>query len=115
MEAFFAKLQVGNLIHGKVTRQVTFGAFVQLQEGIEGLCHISEMPQERGKAKMLEVGSERDFRIIRLNAIDKKIALSTREPEPVAPPEPEVPRAKEPERMSTMAEALSSAGITFNR
>jgi small subunit ribosomal protein S1 len=115
MEAFFAKLNVGDVLHGKVTRQVTFGAFVELQEGIEGLCHVSEMPQERGRAKVLEVGTERDFRIIRLNQIDRKIALSTKEPEAAPPPpEPVAPKAKEPERMSTMAEALSSAGITIN-
>ncbi len=117
MEAFFAKLSVGDVVHGKVSRQVTFGAFVELQEGIEGLCHVSEMPLERGKAKVLEVGAERDFRIIRLNQIDRKIALSTKDPEAAAPPpprEPAVPKAKEPERMSTMAEALSSAGIRIS-
>jgi ribosomal protein S1 len=67
-----------------------------------------------GNAKLLEVGSEHEFRVIRLNQGDRKIALSTKEPAPPPPPpEPVVPKAKEPERMSTMAEALSSAGITF--
>jgi small subunit ribosomal protein S1 len=117
-EAYFAKIQVGDVVHGKVTRHVTFGAFVELHDGIEGLCHISEMPQERGKGKMLDVGTERDFRILRINAIDRKIALSTKDPEATPPPpEPVLRKAKEkePERLSTMAEALSSAGITLNR
>jgi small subunit ribosomal protein S1 len=115
-DAYFAKIQVGDVIHGKVTRQVSFGVFVELQEGIEGLCHVSEMAHEHGggNAKLLEVGSEHEFRVIRLNQGDRKIALSTKEPAPPPPPpEPVVPKAKEPERMSTMAEALSSAGITF--
>jgi small subunit ribosomal protein S1 len=115
-DAYFAKIQVGDVIRGKVSRQVSFGVFVELQEGIEGLCHVSEMAHEHGSGsgKLLEVGSEHDFRVIRLSQGDRKIALSTKEPAPPPPPpEPAVPKAKEPERMSTMAEALSSAGITF--
>jgi small subunit ribosomal protein S1 len=113
-QSFFNKAHVGDMVHGKVSRQVAFGVFVELQEGIEGLCHVSEMENEHGGDAKLELGSEHDFRIIRLNPGDRKIALSMKEPAPPPPPpEPEVPKAKEPERMSTMAEALSSAGITF--
>jgi small subunit ribosomal protein S1 len=115
-DAFFATAHVGDVLHGKVTRQISFGVFVELKDGIEGLCHVSEMArdQKSGDAKLLEVGSEHDFRILRLSQGDRKIALSTKEPAPPPPPpEPVVPKAKEPERMSTMAEALSSAGITF--
>jgi small subunit ribosomal protein S1 len=113
-QTFFAKIHVGDLIHGKVSRQVSFGVFVELQEGIEGLCHVSEMESGQGgggNAKV-EVGSEHEFRVIRLNPGDRKIALSMKEPVPPPPPEPEVPKVKEPARLSTMAEALSSAGIT---
>jgi small subunit ribosomal protein S1 len=115
-QIFFNKIHVGDTVHGKVSRQVSFGVFVELEEGIEGLCHVTEMEnghEGSGNAK-LEVGSERDFRVIRLHPGDRKIALSAKEPPP--PPPPPVaaaPKVKEPERMSTMAEALSSAGITF--
>ncbi len=115
-ESYFAKIHVGDRVHGKVSRQVSFGVFVELQEGIEGLCHVSEMGQEKagGESPRMEVGSEHEFRIIRLHAGDRKIALSMKEPAPPPPPpEPVAPKAKEPERLSTMAEALSSAGITF--
>jgi small subunit ribosomal protein S1 len=113
-QSFFNKIHVGDVVHGKVSRQVAFGVFVELQEGIEGLCHVSEMENERSGNAKLELGSEHEFRIIRLNPGDRKIALSMKEPAPPPPPpEPEAPKAKEPERMSTMAEALSSAGITF--
>ncbi|HXW13087.1 MAG TPA: 30S ribosomal protein S1, partial [Terriglobia bacterium] len=113
-QSFFNKIHVGDVVHGKVSRQVAFGVFVELQEGIEGLCHVSEMENEHSGNAKLELGSEREFRIIRLNPGDRKIALSMKEPAPPPPPpEPVVPKAKEPERMSTMAEALSSAGITF--
>ena len=117
--AYFAKLHVGDRVHGKVSRQVSFGVFVELGEGIEGLCHVSEIDNAQGgpgNAK-LELGSEHEFRVLRLNGGDRKIALSMKEaappPLPPPPPEPVAPKAKEPERLSTMAEALSSAGITF--
>jgi small subunit ribosomal protein S1 len=111
---FFAKIHVGDVVRGKVSRQVSFGVFVELQEGIEGLCHVSELENAQGGSRnaKLEVGSEHEFRVIRLNPGDRKIALSRKEAAPPPPPEPAAPKAKEPERLSTMAEALSSAGIT---
>ena len=111
---FFGKINVGDIVHGKVSRQVSFGVFVELQEGIEGLCHVSEMENEHGGSRnvTLEVGSEHDFKVIRLNPGDRKIGLSMKEPAPPPAPEPEVVRPKEPVSMSTMAQALSSAGIT---
>jgi len=113
-QSYFAKMHVGDVVHGKVSRQVSFGVFVELQEGIEGLCHVSEIEIQQGGSgnAKLEVGSEHEFRIIRLNPGDRKIALSMKEVVPPPPPEPVAPKAKEPERLSTMAEALSSAGIT---
>jgi len=112
-ENFFAVTKVGDVVHGKVTRQATFGFFVELRSGIEGLCHISEIERGDGDAK-LEVGMEHDFRVIRMVPADRKIALSTKKEAPPPPPlEPEAAKPKEPVRLSTMAEALSSAGITF--
>ena len=42
--------QVGELVYGRVTKLVPFGAFVQVGEGIEGLVHISEMAEEHVEA-----------------------------------------------------------------
>jgi small subunit ribosomal protein S1 len=111
-EAFFSKVRVGDMLRGKVTRVASFGAFVELEEGIEGLCHVSEFENGHGRNEgaKLEAGSELEFRVIRLNARERKIALSLKEPAaPAAAVEIEKP--KEPVRKSTMAEALSSAGI----
>jgi small subunit ribosomal protein S1 len=110
-QAFFSKIHVGDMLRGKVTRVAPFGAFVELEEGIEGLCHVSEFEdaQGRGEGAKVEVGSEFEFRVIRLSARERKIALSLKEPAAAAPAEVEKP--KEPVRRSTMAEALSSAGI----
>ncbi len=111
-EAFFAKVRVGDMLRGKVTRVAPFGAFVELAEGIEGLCHISEFEDERGRNDKVkvEVGSELEFRVVRLNARERKIALSLKEP-PAPAVAADVVKPKEPLRKSTMAEALSSAGI----
>jgi small subunit ribosomal protein S1 len=112
-QRFFEKTQVGDVVRGKVSRKVSFGVFVEVEEGIEGLCHVSETANghgARGDAK-LEVGSEHEFRVIRLNPGERKIALSMKDL--TVPPSPaEVAKPKEPVRLSTMAEALSSAGIT---
>jgi ribosomal protein S1 len=101
------------MVRGKVTRIAPFGAFVELEAGIEGLCHVSEFEDEHGRSEgaKLEVGSEFEFRVIRLNAREGKIALSRKESTgaPAAPAETEKP--KERVRKSTMAEAFTSAGI----
>jgi len=113
-QSFFNKTHVGDVLRGKISRKVTFGMFVELGAGIEGLCHISELEDSRNRSEngKLEVGTEHEFRILRLNPGERKIALSMKEVVP-APPPAEVVKPKEPVRLSTMAEALSSAGITY--
>jgi small subunit ribosomal protein S1 len=112
-QTFFAKAHVGDIVRGKISRQVSFGVFVEIEKGIEGLCHVSEMENGHGRAgePKLEEGSEREFRVIRLNPTERKIALSMKQAV-AAPPPAEVAKPKEPVRLSTMAEALSSAGVT---
>jgi len=111
-EAFFSRVHVGDMLRGKVTRVAPFGAFVELAEGIEGLCHVSEFENghARNEGAKPEVGSDLEFRVIRLSARERKIALSQREAA-VQPAPAEIEKPKEPVRQSTMAEALSSAGI----
>ncbi len=75
-ESFFASHRVGDTVHGKVLRTAQFGAFVEIAEGVEGLCHISEAGDD-GAAK-LETGLEHDFKIIKINVEEKKVGLSLR-------------------------------------
>jgi small subunit ribosomal protein S1 len=112
-QSFFTKAHVGDIVHGKVSRQVSFGVFVEIEKGIEGLCHVSEIENGHAGAggPKLQEGSEHKFRVLRLNPGERKIALSMKEVV-AAPPPAEVVKQKEPARLSTMAEALSSAGIT---
>jgi small subunit ribosomal protein S1 len=89
---WFAAHKVGDVMKGKVARTTDFGAFVELGEGIEGLCHVSEIEErrpkgERDKAKVpregrvtavLSTGQEHDFKILRLEPEQHKISLSYR-------------------------------------
>ena len=111
-ESFFSKTNVGDRVHAKVTRRTSFGVFAEIEEGIEGLCHISEIEGGRpGSDEGLpKVGEELEFRVIRLNPEEKKISLSTKAENWKAAHERE--KAPEPAGLSRMAEAFSSAGIT---
>ncbi|MGA9643928.1 MAG: 30S ribosomal protein S1 [Terriglobales bacterium] len=75
-DAFFTKHRVGDIVHGKVLRVATFGSFVEIAEGVEGLCHNSEAVDGNGQPMHLEPGSEFDFKIIKMNQEEKKVGLS---------------------------------------
>jgi small subunit ribosomal protein S1 len=77
-DSFFAQHRVGDIVHGKVLRVANFGAFVEIAEGIEGLCHNSEAVDGNGQPMHLEPGAEFDFKIIKMNQEEKKVGLSIR-------------------------------------
>jgi small subunit ribosomal protein S1 len=75
-DSFFEQHRVGDIIHGKVLRVANFGAFVEIAEGVEGLCHNSEAVDDKGQTVHLEPGQEFDFKIIKMNQDEKKVGLS---------------------------------------
>jgi small subunit ribosomal protein S1 len=78
-EDFFARHKVGQTIEGRVVRMTNFGAFVELDEGIEGLIHVSEFDDSQGGEKVdLQVGSNYPMKIIKLSPSERKIGLSIR-------------------------------------
>lgn len=81
-ETYFQNHQVGDTVHGRVCRLASFGGFVELAEGVEGLCHFSEVPGYSGRrgseGPPLTVGQEFDFKIIKMSEAEKKIGLSLR-------------------------------------
>ncbi|HTS62603.1 MAG TPA: 30S ribosomal protein S1 [Candidatus Acidoferrales bacterium] len=81
-ETYFQNHQVGDTVHGKVCRLASFGAFVELAEGVEGLCHWSEVPGYSGRRGSEEppihVGEAHDFKVIKMSEAEKKIGLSLR-------------------------------------
>ena len=77
-ETFFDQHRVGDVIHGKVLRLASFGAFVEIADGVEGLCHNSEAVDSHGAPIKLESGQEFEFKIIKMNPAEKKVGLSIR-------------------------------------
>jgi len=76
---FFSRHNVGDTIEGKITRMTNFGAFVELDEGIEGLIHVSEFDDSHGGEKIeLTVGKNYQMKIIKLSPQERKIGLSIR-------------------------------------
>jgi small subunit ribosomal protein S1 len=77
---FVAAHKPGDLVKGKIARFASFGAFVELGDNLEGLCHISELSDERvaKPEDVVQLGQEMDFRILRIDAENKKIGLSAR-------------------------------------
>ncbi|HUI83828.1 MAG TPA: 30S ribosomal protein S1 [Candidatus Binatia bacterium] len=77
-DTFFGQHRVGDVLHGKVLRLASFGAFVEIADGVEGLCHNSEAVDAHGAPVKLEPGQEHDFKIIKMNPAEKKVGLSIR-------------------------------------
>jgi len=77
---FISSHKPGDVVKGKIARFASFGAFVELGENLEGLCHISELSDERvEKAEdAAQLGQEMEFKILRIDAENKKIGLSAR-------------------------------------
>lgn len=84
------KYSEGDVIHGKVVRIVPFGAFVEVEKGVDGLVHVSQISYERIEtpATCLNVGDEVDAKIIAVDAASRKMNLSIKAllPEPERKP-----------------------------
>ena len=100
------KYKVGSVVRGKVVNLTSFGAFTKLEEGIEGLIHISELADRRIEKpeEIVSVGDELDLKVINLSPKDRRIGLSLKallaEQERAAAPEEERPARTRTERPS---------------
>lgn len=74
------RMPIGSVVKGKVTKVTDFGAFVEIEEGIEGLVHVSELREERVEkpSDVVKEGDELEVKIIDINSVDRKIALSAK-------------------------------------
>lgn len=73
-----AKYQPGQLIRGNVTKITNFGVFVGLEDGLEGLLHISELADDKieDAQKVVNVGDELEVKVLRVDTEERKIGLS---------------------------------------
>lgn len=79
-DTFTNEHKPGDVVKGKISRFAGFGIFVELAPDLEGLCHISELSDDRieNPEDSFEVGQELDFKILRIEADQEKIGLSAR-------------------------------------
>lgn len=72
------KYAAGNVVTGRVARMTDFGAFVELESGVDALLHVSQIAREHIEkpADVLKIGQEIEAKIVELNETDKKISLS---------------------------------------
>jgi small subunit ribosomal protein S1 len=79
-DGFFTDHQTGDVVEGRIVRLTSFGAFVELAEGVEGLVHVSELDEKRvdRPEEQFKVGDVHSMKIIKVNQEEKKIGLSIR-------------------------------------
>src|SRR5437899_8119513 len=94
---------VGDELEGKVTKVVTFGAFVEILDGVEGLVHISELAPHHVESprEIVHPGDEIRVRILEIDSERRRLSLSAKRVEDQILP---VPREQEPEADATAAE-----------
>ncbi len=90
------KFAIGNIVTGRVARMTDFGAFVEIEKGVDALLHVSQISRDHIEkpSDVLKVGDEVTAKIVDFNLNDKKISLSIKATlEPEEPEEEEVKAA----------------------
>ena len=103
------KYEVGQVIEGKVVQIKEYGAFVELEPGLDGLVHISEVAHKRVENinNELQVGQVVNVKILEIDKDRKRISLSIRET--IEPPTPEEIAAEKAAKAAAEAEAAAEA------
>ena len=72
------KYSVGSVVKGKVARMADFGAFIELEPGVDALLHVSQISKEHvdKPSDVLKVGQEVEAKVVDFNSEDHKISLS---------------------------------------
>src|SRR5438094_9169751 len=79
------RLQITASIKGKVVRLTDYGAFVEIERGIEGLVHVSEMSWTKRvthPSNVLEVGQEVEVQVLDIDPVNRRISLGLKQTEP---------------------------------
>lgn len=102
------KYKEGSIVEGKVVNLVSFGAFVELEPGLEGLVHISQISKERipTPQDVLKVGDVVKVKILNINKEEKKLSLSIKEAE-------ESPKVEEPKHENSRDYITKNDTITI--
>ena len=81
------RFPVGSIVHGKVVRMFQFGAFIEIEPGLDALCHVSQISNFRLNKPddVLKEGMEIDARVLEVNNAARRISISIKEVEPIDP------------------------------
>ncbi|MGB9596579.1 MAG: 30S ribosomal protein S1 [Candidatus Poribacteria bacterium] len=112
------KYAIGSIVKGKIVNITNFGAFAKLEEGVEGLIHISELDEKHvdNPNEVVSIGDELELKVISLDPEERRIGLSLKE----AKGEQEltdVVQYKEEikNERTTLADLLDKSGVSVNR
>ncbi len=122
-----SRYEPGDVVKGKVTKLTNFGVFVELEPGLEGLLHISELADHKvdSPEEVVKVGDEIEVKVLRVDRGERKIGLSRKkaswtkgEGEGTPPSEPAEAAAsketKEPKESKELKGGLGEAGPLFS-
>ena len=114
------KYAVGTVVSGKVARMTDFGAFVELETGVDALLHVSQIAREHIEkpADVLKVGEEVEAKVVAFDEESKKISLSIKallpEPEVEEAEAEEAPVEEELPTLEPAEDAATSLGDVIN-
>ena len=103
-----SKYAIGNVVTGKVARMTDFGAFIELESGIDALLHVSQISKDHIEkpSDVLKVGEEVTAKVVDFNEADKKISLSVKAMFAPEPKEEEAAEAEDADVVSVDIDAV---------
>ncbi|MBP7401077.1 MAG: bifunctional 4-hydroxy-3-methylbut-2-enyl diphosphate reductase/30S ribosomal protein S1 [Clostridia bacterium] len=103
------RFPVGSTVHGTVVRMFPFGAFVEIAEGVDALCHISQISNVRlvKPNDVLAEGMEIDARVLEVSNADRRISISIKAVEPIDPVYAEAPVEIQPTEMTEYIDGVT--------
>jgi small subunit ribosomal protein S1 len=106
------RYQPGMVVRGKVTKITNFGVFVELEQDLEGLLHVSELADHKVENPQDEVkiGEEIDVKILRVDTLERKIGLSKKRADWAGEAEGEEPAPEKPKRERKLRGGLGHPG-----
>ncbi|WP_341278185.1 30S ribosomal protein S1 [Paenibacillus sp. FSL H8-0537] len=109
-----SQFNIGDIVTGTVRRLVTFGAFVEIAPGVEGLVHISQIAHRHIATpfEVLQEGQEVQAKVLDFNPAEKRVSLSIKETEE-APEQPQKPERQQRER-APKQEELNNPNVSLN-
>jgi small subunit ribosomal protein S1 len=111
-QAIPSKYQPGQIVRGKVTKITNFGVFVGLENGLEGLLHISELADHKvdNPEEVVKVGDEIEVKILRVDAEERKIGLSRKRVEWTEEPQQGGEKEREKKQPQELKGGVGEAG-----